>query len=510
MVDLADGIKSYCAVANDIDQKDIDAIGFSEKAVSALTDVAKKIFGTGGLPGFFKGDVDLSSFGRGLTSLGYGISNYIRSVSEITESDIEKIGTSAEGISKVSDVAKDLPYDSTYVNTFASAMTSLGVQIKEYSDTVKDISQEDVDAITRSGTAIEAIARAADTIPNEGGVAAWLAGENGIEPFTSGMGLLASAIIDYASKVRDLKISDVLAISMSGKAIDALVKAVKAASGGFDDSFSITRTVNGINQLIDVIERASEVDVSDTNGLSAALTELSKVSIKNLTSVTGAISAMVIFIRIKYGEMYMAGNHLGTGLVDGINSKQTDAYNAGYALGQAAVQGEKDGQESNSPSKLTIKSGKWLGEGLVIGIKSFESQVYDAGYDVGSIAVDSISNSISRIKDIIESNIDAQPTIRPVIDLSEVNAGVGAINGLLNLNPSIGAMANVRAISSGMNSGQNGTTNDVISAINDLGRRIGKPSGDTYNINGVTYDDGSNVSNAVRTIVRAARIERRV
>ena len=482
-------------------------------------------------------------------------------------------------------------------------MELLASSIIDYADKVSGLTDEHVSAITRSGSAIEAITNAASSIPNEGGLAAWLNGDNSIEPFTSGMGLLASAIIDYASKVRDLKISDILAISMSGKAIkaltdatstipniygfddfvvgqidqfvdgiikiadtvvsyakkvssigsgdidaiknskkaiDALVKAVKAASGGFGDSFSITRTVNGINQFIDVIERASGVDASDTNGLSAALTELSKVSIENLTSefeksstvvssaafkmidsignsirkriptVTGAISAMVTFIRIKYGEMDMAGNHLGTGLVNGINSKQTDVYNAGYALGQAAVQGEKDGQESNSPSKLTIKSGKWLGEGLVIGIKSFGSQVYDAGYDVGSIAVDSISNSISRIKDIIESDIDSQPTIRPVIDLSDINAGVGAINGLLNLNPSIGAMANVRAISGGMYGDQNGTTNDVISAINDLGRRIGKTSGDTYNINGVTYDDGSNVSNAVRTIVRAARIERRV
>lgn len=78
------------------------------------------------------------------------------------------------------------------------------------------------------------------------------------------------------------------------------------------------------------------------------------------------------------------------------------------------------------------------------------------------------------------------------------------------MQPSVGMTSNIRAISSMMNNGQNGATNyDVISAINDLGSKLGTPSGDTYQINGVTYDDGSNISDAVKTIVRAARIERR-
>lgn len=44
---------------------------------------------------------------------------------------------------------------------------------------------------------------------------------------------------------------------------------------------------------------------------------------------------------------------------------QQSAYNAGYALGQAAVRGERDGQKSHSPSKATYQSGIWLGEGMI-------------------------------------------------------------------------------------------------------------------------------------------------
>ena len=55
---------------------------------------------------------------------------------------------------------------------------------------------------------------------------------------------------------------------------------------------------------------------------------------------------------------------------------------------------------------------------------------------------------------------------------------------------------------------QNGSY-DVVSAIKDLGNKIKNNSGDTYNIEGITYDDGSNISEAVQTLVRAVKIERR-
>ena len=77
------------------------------------------------------------------------------------------------------------------------------------------------------------------------------------------------------------------------------------------------------------------------------------------------------------------------------------------------------------------------------------------------------------------------------------------------MTPSIGVMSNIGAISSMMNRNQNRGNDDVVSAIDALSKRLGNTSGDTYNINGVTYDDGSNITDAVKTIVRAARIERR-
>ena len=60
-----------------------------------------------------------------------------------------------------------------------------------------------------------------------------------------------------------------------------------------------------------------------------------------------------------------------------------------------------------------------------------------------------------------------------------------------------------------MNRRQNGVNNEVVSAIKDLKDAMNQSSGDTYQINGITYDDGSNVSDAIRTLVRAVKVERR-
>ena len=50
---------------------------------------------------------------------------------------------------------------------------------------------------------------------------------------------------------------------------------------------------------------------------------------------------------------------------------------------------------------------------------------------------------------------------------------------------------------------------DVISALKDIKDNL-NTSGPSYTVNGVTYDDGSNIVNAVESLVRAARIERRI
>ena len=234
-----------------------------------------------------------------------------------------------------------------------------------------------------------------------------------------------------------------------------------------------------------------------------------KNSIKN--SAKSLVSAASSAIRTdeQRNQFKSAGKYLGDGLVEGIKSKYGDVYDAAYALGRKAVKGERDGQASRSPSKLTIKAGKWLGEGLIIGMRKMSDQVYNSSYGLGDSATSGISSAISKVADFVNSDIDAQPTIRPVLDLSDVKSGIGTIGGMFGGQTLSVNTRSVGSIAASMNRRQNGANDDVISAINGLGRRISESSGDSYTINGISYDDNGNVADAIRTLVRAARIEGR-
>ena len=135
--------------------------------------------------------------------------------------------------------------------------------------------------------------------------------------------------------------------------------------------------------------------------------------------------------------------------------------------------------------------------------------VKDSATAMAKEAIKGTGNAISRIADLVSTGMDTEPTIRPVLDLSNVSAGANRLSNMLNLNPSVAVLSNLNTIGSGMNKNQNGATNDdIISAIKSLGSKISS-SGDTYSINGITIDDSGNVSEAVKTLVRAARLERR-
>ena len=114
------------------------------------------------------------------------------------------------------------------------------------------------------------------------------------------------------------------------------------------------------------------------------------------------------------------------------------------------------------------------------------------------------------IADSVSNDVDSQPTIRPVVDLSGVRTGLGAIDSMLARGSYVDVSANVGSVSAMMKRyNRSGGNGDVVSAINDLRKDIGKIQGNSYNVGDITYDHGSNVSDAVKAIVRAVKVERR-
>ena len=216
-------------------------------------------------------------------------------------------------------------------------------------------------------------------------------------------------------------------------------------------------------------------------------------------------------VRGYYRSFFQAGNYLVTGFARGIELSTWVAKQAAEKMAEDAMNAAKKKLDENSPSKEFIKIGGYVAEGFAIGISDLSYKSTDAAEGMATSAMNTTRTAMSKVLDAINTGMDAQPTIRPVVDLSDVQTGVNAINGLFNTTKSVGVQANLNAIGYSMNAmRQNGKNDDVISAINKLNDKL-DGVGNTYNtINGVTYDDGSNVTDAIETLVRYAKIGGRV
>ena len=216
-------------------------------------------------------------------------------------------------------------------------------------------------------------------------------------------------------------------------------------------------------------------------------------------------------VRGYYRSFFQAGNYLVTGFARGIELSTWVSKQAAEKMAEDAMNAAKKKLDENSPSKEFIKIGGYVAEGFAIGISDLSYKSTDAAEGMATSAMNTTRTAMSKVLDAINTDMDTQPTIRPVVDLSDVQTGVNAINGLFNTTKSVGVQANLNAIGYSMNAmRQNGKNDDVISAINKLNDKL-DGVGNTYNtINGVTYDDGSNVTDAIETLVRYAKIGGRV
>ena len=419
--------------------------------IDGQADWAKKIFGDNGL-GAFSGD---------LPTVASNLSDFVGKLGTFGDDKIATVRSAVGVVNALANLSEsNIQTLITYLPSLGTYMLNFADDLVSFCDTLKGT---DADSLTSSvSTAINNIVS--------------IASESYDDMNTVGSDL-ASAIADgFASNASPMK-----------NALYAVLNAAKASvTNGVMFTFTGEKLgsslITGFNNKEDEIKKAA-----------TKLAKAAKTAIRDLK-----------------GEFEDAGEDLGNGLINGINAKKDDVYEAGFALGETAVKGEHDGQQSASPSKLTIKAGKWLGEGLVIGIKNMGKKVYNAGYDMGDNAINAVSNAIARISDVINSDVDSQPTIRPVMDLDDVRSGMDTMNRMLGATPSVGVLANVNAIRSSMNRGQNGANDDVVSAINKLRKDVGNLENKSYNFGNITYSSGDEVSNAIDTLVRAFVVEGRV
>ncbi len=137
------------------------------------------------------------------------------------------------------------------------------------------------------------------------------------------------------------------------------------------------------------------------------------------------------------------GQKIVTGLTAGVTSQKPNFISALVSVAVGGVKAVKNVLGIKSPSRVFMELGNYSGLGFVKGLNSYVDKSYDIGSEMAESAKSGLSDAIQTVADIVDNGIDTEPTIRPVLDLSNMSKGADELYGLLNTQQAFGLAGQV-------------------------------------------------------------------
>lgn len=145
-------------------------------------------------------------------------------------------------------------------------------------------------------------------------------------------------------------------------------------------------------------------------------------------SVTNALTSAAAEIYNQYQNWYTAGAFLDIGLADGIRSGESNVITAATEVAAKAIKAAKDALQINSPSKVTYGFGRFFDLGLSGGIYDYADRVQKATETISNQALSAAQIIAENIASTMDEDFEYQPTIRPVLDMDEVDSGLNSFD----------------------------------------------------------------------------------
>ena len=289
---------------------------------------------------------------------------------------------------------------------------------------------------------------------------------------------------------------------------------------------SITLTVNGMKGSISVSFTSlmnsiiTSIEIKKTSFRTTAvrlMTEFKSGITSNKTSiksaVTSIISSLTSSIRSEYYDFYNAGVYLVQGFGNGISSYTWYSNARSRAMANQAYTSAMNALNAHSPSKLFEEVGTFVPLGFANGIAKKINDVKNSTEDMTGNAVLTASTAMSQISSILSSDIDSQPTIRPVLDLSEIQNGRNRLYSMVNGMDGYGISGTVSyayaaASSSKRPSSEVERESKIVDKLQTLINELSDMPGTTNNTFNISGDNPKEIANEVSKILQR-QIDRR-
>ena len=426
---------------------DANVVVNSANAAKALVELSNNLPNSGGIVSWFTGDNDIASFGEKLVSFGQSFAAYYASVSTV---DVAKLSGVVAQFRNLVDLANGITsVDTSGMSRFAQDLTNLGNSgiegfINAFNNASSRVSAASTSMLTTFINGANA-KKSELTTTFTTLVQAVLTAINGKqgEFQTSGSTLMVKFIAGVRSQ-------DSHSRTTFTNIVSGCLTAIRNKYG----EFTSTGTQAMVKLIAGVRSQDSSARMAFTTIISACLTAIKnkyaeftstgrECMVKFIagvrskdselrTAFTTTLSGSITAIKDYYSQFKSAGSYLVDGFCDGISENTWKAEARARAMAAAAAEAAKDELDEHSPSKVGYRIGNFFGLAFVNAISDYADKSYKAGTNMAAAAKNGLSNAISKIREFVDGEMEVQPTIRPVLDLSEVRSSAGQLTAILS------------------------------------------------------------------------------
>ena len=415
--------------AGEVKGLNVDDVAKAAEAGLHLAEMISLLPTKGGLNKLFTVSVDIDKFKTQMEAFAEGITAFSGKVDGLKTDDISKATDAGKAIAEMmrafpttgSTIEKFFKGE-TDMSVFGTQLVSFGESMNEYSEKVTGLNP---DVVENSRNIANTLIELAKSVPTSGAALKNLfTGENNIAKFGEQLSDFGKSFVEFYNSVGEIEAS------------------------------KLTGIVTEIGRLVDIAATIGDSEKGAMSGFAKGLKDLGKAGIDGLVNsfndagvrISAVIDLLVGIIGSKNEKFVSAGKTMMTKLASGIKSGGSQCRSSAASI------------LSDCITAINSKASEFYSAGLNSAEK-FANGIAANTY----LAVARASEMAAAAAAAAGSGIEIQPTIRPVLDLSNVSNGVGKLTALTSKTQAMKISAGMNRESSGTN--QNG--NDKTSIANN-------------------------------------------
>lgn len=493
MKSLGKGISAFGTSVADVNPESITA---SASAVQVLASVYSNLPAVNGIVQWWSGGPDMSSFADGMRSLGSGLKGYANEVSGL---DTESLTASVTAVRSLSSMVAGMAgKDFSGINSFKDAIAKAGdLGLKKFNEGLT----ADANSIKQKLTAL-ADAIGSGTSTAKAKIEAMKAGISG-----SAAGLSSKLKAELQNMVTTAAASSA---SMSG-ALNQLKIVFDGFKGNVSDSLNaaVNAMKTCLNNGVSAVKGYGPKFSSAGKDLGKQLTDGVKSGVGNVNGAfTSKLDSAVKAARAYHNSFHDAGAYAAKGFAAGIRDNIRSAANAAAQMAKAASDAAKKNLDIHSPSRVFRKIGDYVGQGFVLGLNQTEKRVGEAAASVGNSAISGFQTTLGDMKKVLSTDVNIEPSITPVVDMSGVTRQSRNISSLLNKSnigmnktvngiASLGSVVSTNEVLSQYQNEMMNSNRDLQKSLGDLRDDLGKYNDQLMNSETSIYVDGRKLASSI-------------